>query len=307
MRKSPRISVNLVSVQWVGGHNPGVSNPGVWSDRWSAYAHLPLARRQLCWTHLRRDFKTHTEGLGAEKELGERGLELYERVFWAWEVFTHTHDRAQLKRTVHLLQRQYKPIIRSYAAKRARNKRCRGMARNLFKTWPALWTFAKHNGVQPTNNHAERALRSAVIYRKLSFGSPVTGRRDAHRQTALGAHDLPTTVALPVRLPHRRDDRPRPRPASPATRLSDNPLNAYIIWGNLLLTITPFGKGTKEFKLVVEREGEKQRMTRYENNEGREVEAEGVRARVDGGNERSAGEESKENSLNTEKETEIVG
>jgi hypothetical protein len=36
---------------------------------------------------------------------------------------------------------------------------------------PSLWTFAAAPGVQPTNNHAERALRSAVIYRKLSLGS----------------------------------------------------------------------------------------------------------------------------------------
>ncbi len=49
------------------------------------------------------------------------------------------------------------------------------MARNLLKAWPALWTFAKHPGVEPTNNHAERALRSAVIYRKLSFGSQSEG------------------------------------------------------------------------------------------------------------------------------------
>ncbi|MGH2745811.1 MAG: IS66 family transposase, partial [Thermoleophilaceae bacterium] len=39
------------------------------------------------------------------------------------------------------------------------------------KVWPALWTFAEHRGVEPTNNHAERALRGAVIYRKLSLGS----------------------------------------------------------------------------------------------------------------------------------------
>ena len=45
------------------------------------------------------------------------------------------------------------------------------MARNLLKAWPALWTFAAHDGVQPTNNHAERSLRGAVIYRKLSLGS----------------------------------------------------------------------------------------------------------------------------------------
>jgi transposase len=143
----------------------------VTSDRWWAYAHLPLARRQLCWSHLKRDFQAHAEGLAAEREFGEVGLELCEGVFWAWEVFQHTGDRAQLKRTVRSLQRTYKPIIRSYAAKRQRNRRCRGMARNLLKAWPALWTFTAQKGVEPTNNHAERALRSAVIYRKLSLGS----------------------------------------------------------------------------------------------------------------------------------------
>jgi hypothetical protein len=45
------------------------------------------------------------------------------------------------------------------------------MTRNLPKAWPALWAFANHDGVQPTNNHAERRLRSTVIYRKLSLGS----------------------------------------------------------------------------------------------------------------------------------------
>jgi transposase len=143
----------------------------VTSDRWWAYSHLPLARRQLCWAHLKRDFAAHTEGLSAEKEFGERGLELCDRVFWAWEVFQHTTDRRDLKLTIRRLQREYKPVIRGYAAKRARNRHCRGMARNLLKAWPALWSFANHSGVQPTNNHAERALRSAVIYRKLSLGS----------------------------------------------------------------------------------------------------------------------------------------
>jgi len=143
----------------------------VTSDRWWAYAHLPLARRQLCWAHLKRDFTAHAEGLAAEKEFGLAGLELCERVFWAWEVFCHTRERRELRRTVRQLQRTYKPLIRAYAAKRARNKYCRGMARNLLKAWPALWTFAAHKGVEPTNNHAERALRGAVIYRKLSLGS----------------------------------------------------------------------------------------------------------------------------------------
>ena len=143
----------------------------VTSDRWWAYSHLPLTRRQLCWAHLKRDFAAHTEGLGAEKEFGEQGLELCERVFWAWEIYRHTADRKALQLTIRRLQSEYKPVIRGHAARRARNRHCRGMARNLLKAWPALWTFAKHPGLEPTNNHAERALRSAVIYRKLSLGS----------------------------------------------------------------------------------------------------------------------------------------
>ena len=78
---------------------------------------------------------------------------------------------AELQATIRELQREFKPIVRRYAGKSPRYKYCRGIARNLLKAWPALWTFARHPGVEPTNNHAERALRGAVIYRKLSLGS----------------------------------------------------------------------------------------------------------------------------------------
>jgi transposase len=159
----------------------------VTSDRWWAYAHLPLARRQICWSHLRRDFKAHAEALAAEKEFGEAGLCLCEGVFWAWEVFQHTGDRRELQLAIRTLQRTYKPIIRAYASKRRRNKRCRGMARNILKAWPALWTFAKVKGIEPTNNHAERALRGAVIYRKLSLGSQ-SERGERRIERLLSAH-----------------------------------------------------------------------------------------------------------------------
>ena len=67
--------------------------------------------------------------------------------------------------------RELKAILREHADKHARYRQSRRFARALLKIWPALWTFAKHPSVQPTNNHAERALRGAVIYRKLSLGS----------------------------------------------------------------------------------------------------------------------------------------
>ena len=50
--------------------------------------------------------------------------------------------------------------------------RVRRFCRNVLAVYPALWTFARVEGVEPTNNHAERTLRRAVIWRKVSFGNP---------------------------------------------------------------------------------------------------------------------------------------
>src|SRR5258707_10780154 len=56
------------------------------------------------------------------------------------------------------------------------------LCRELMKWWPALWTFARVDGVEPTNNVAERALRPAVLWRKGSFGSDSeAGSRFAER------------------------------------------------------------------------------------------------------------------------------
>ena len=149
----------------------GASSGIVTSDRWWAYNHLPLHRRQICWSHLQRDFTAQAEGIGAEQEFGEAGLRICEELFWSWEIYQHTGERKELRRRIRQLRRELKPLLRQYSNKAPRYKRTRGLARNLLKVWPALWTFADKRGVQPTNNHAERALRGAVIYRKLSLGS----------------------------------------------------------------------------------------------------------------------------------------
>ncbi len=58
----------------------------------------------------------------------------------------------------------------------------RALSRQLQKWWPALWTFARVEGAEPTNNVAERALRPAVLWRKGSFGSDSeAGSRFAER------------------------------------------------------------------------------------------------------------------------------
>ena len=175
----------------------GHSSAIVTSDRWWAYNHLPIRRRQICWSHLQRDFEFQAEGRGSDKVLGQAGLAVCEELFWAWEIYRHTGDRRELQRRVRLLQRQLKAVLREHAAKHARYRESRRFARALLKLWPALWTFAKHPGVQPTNNHAERCLRGAVIYRKLSLGSQsergeqrIARLLSAHTTCRLQGHSL---------------------------------------------------------------------------------------------------------------------
>jgi transposase len=193
----------------------------VTSDRWWAYNHLPVARRQICWSHLQRDFQAHTEGLAAEHEFGDHGLRICDELFWSWEIYQHTHDRSELTRRIRALRRELKPILRRYCGTAPRYKHTRGLARNLLKLWPALWTFTAKRGVTPTNNHAERALRSAVIYRKAVARQPIERRRDPHRATAVGPHHLPSPTPQPVRLPRRSARTPRPRRTRPTPRLSE--------------------------------------------------------------------------------------
>jgi hypothetical protein len=141
------------------------------SDRWWAYNYLDVQRRQLCWAHLARDFRAHSEGLGAQKEFGEAGLQIAKRLFLAWDDYRSDGDRDKLAEHIAVLKTELRALLEEAAGKSPRNRRHRTFAKNLLKCWPALWTFASEPGVEPTNNRAERGLRGAVIYRKLSLGS----------------------------------------------------------------------------------------------------------------------------------------
>ena len=57
-----------------------------------------------------------------------------------------------------------------------------GSCRDILGHAEALWTFVEHEGVEPTNNHAELMLRPFVIWRKRSFGTQSErGERFAER------------------------------------------------------------------------------------------------------------------------------
>jgi hypothetical protein len=141
------------------------------SDRWWAYDYLDPERRQLCWAHLVRDFTAHSEGVVAQKQFGEACLEIAGRLFAAWEEYRRGGDRARLLERAAPLKDELRVLLEQAARKSTKTRRQRPFAKHLLQRWPALWTFTAVPGVEPTNNHAERGLRGAVILRKLSLGS----------------------------------------------------------------------------------------------------------------------------------------
>ncbi|MCA1678754.1 MAG: IS66 family transposase, partial [Actinobacteria bacterium] len=143
----------------------------VCSGRWWAYDHLDPECRQACWSHLRRDLRRHAEGLAEQKAFGEAGLALSGRLFGAWHASDEHRDRRRLKREMAPIQTELRKLL-GHAARKSQRTRYHGrFARNLLKIWPALFTFVTVEGVEPTNNAAERSLRGPVIHRKLSHGT----------------------------------------------------------------------------------------------------------------------------------------
>lgn len=147
----------------------------VGSDRFSAYNNLEPERRQVCWSHLRRDFTFHADlGSGPQEAFGLDGLEVTWNVFQAWKQFQQDGDRDALQQRVAAIKNQMQPLL-EWGSTGKRQRQVHALAKNLLKLWPALWTFADIPDVEPTNNAAERGLRAAVIYRKLSLGSRSQG------------------------------------------------------------------------------------------------------------------------------------
>jgi transposase len=87
----------------------GTTFPGiVISDRWNGYNHLDPNRRQVCWSHLQRDFRKHADGLAEQRTFGEQGIPLTKQVFAAWRAYQHDHhDRARLQAEIAPVQEHY--------------------------------------------------------------------------------------------------------------------------------------------------------------------------------------------------------
>jgi transposase len=140
------------------------------TDRWSAYTWYPTWRRQVCGVHLLRDIDAMMARGEHSREIGEP-LKAQVRLMlhgWHWgRDGTLTH--ASVCRDMWPIRREVDRLLD--AGQTGGMPKTEGMCPEILKVRQALWTFARHEGVEPTNNTAERAIRPGVHWHKGSFGT----------------------------------------------------------------------------------------------------------------------------------------
>jgi transposase len=140
------------------------------SDRWSSYNEVPVWRRQICWAHLKRDFqKCIDRGGRGGKEIGEGGLAIVKKVFKAWHEFRGGGcSREELQERLLPVTRRLDRLLERGCA--CAQSSVAQFCANLLDLGEAPWLFMIEDGVEPTNNQAERLLRRGVLLRKNAFG-----------------------------------------------------------------------------------------------------------------------------------------
>jgi transposase len=140
------------------------------SDRAKVYDSYPLRQRQVCWSHLLRDFQAMIDRGGPGQEVGAALLEHAQVMFawWHW-VRDGTWQRSTFQSHVRTLRASFKLEL-EWGSQSACPKTA-ATCRELLAREAALWTFVRVEGVDPTNNASERSLRGAVLWRKVSFGT----------------------------------------------------------------------------------------------------------------------------------------
>ena len=142
----------------------------VGSDRWSGYNWLSVFQRQLCWAHLKRDFQAFVDRGGESARLGEALLKKVKMMFQLWyQLRDGTLTRVEFQKQMEPICKAVGALLREGTA--LPHDKTRRTCENILKLEPALWKFVFVEGVEPTNNSAERPLRRAVLWRRRSFGT----------------------------------------------------------------------------------------------------------------------------------------
>jgi transposase len=140
------------------------------SDRAKAINFWKMKRRQVCWAHLHRKFISFSERAGPAGAIGKELSELCDVLFETYRAFvTGVISRRVFRQRMAPVREQVEALLQK--AVRAKIKRLSGSCEDILAHKEALWTFVRRLDVEPTNNHAERELRSFVLWRKKSFGT----------------------------------------------------------------------------------------------------------------------------------------
>ena len=140
------------------------------SDRLASYNWLTGRRRQIYWAHLARDFQALAERGGESAKTGQALLTQVKRLFTLWhELRDGGQSRGAFRQAMKPVQRRVKKLLQVGA--KSTHTKTRHTCTNILKVERSLWTLVRVEGVEPTNNDAERCLRRAVLWRRKSFGT----------------------------------------------------------------------------------------------------------------------------------------
>lgn len=142
------------------------------SDMYGAYGAFHKGDRQLCWAHIIRGIKGIKHGCRSPDAVKFSTWMLWEagRMFALWHAFKRGHvDRHTLVRKSVIIRSRMSRCLQLYCT--TADPDVAKTAKSLLKHWHCLFTFLEYDGVEPTNNAAERGLRPAVMWRKISFGN----------------------------------------------------------------------------------------------------------------------------------------
>lgn len=140
------------------------------SDRATALKFWAMKRRQICWAHLARKFVSFSERDGPAGKIGKELLEYTGLLFDYWSRFREDRlSRETFVERMAPVRAQVETLLERAVAAKVRG--LSGSCADILEHREALWTFVERDGVEPTNNHAERELRGIVLWRRRSFGS----------------------------------------------------------------------------------------------------------------------------------------
>jgi transposase len=151
------------------------------SDRATALNFWAMEKRQICWAHLLRKAISFSERDGPAGSFGRELLDYMAIMFDYWgQLRAGQLSREAFRERMAPVRLHVEALLERGRASALRH--VSGSCADLLGHRLALWTFVDTEGVEPTNNHAERELRAFVLWRKRSFGTQSErGNRFAER------------------------------------------------------------------------------------------------------------------------------